>query len=88
VSATIDQPVRDASVTHLAEDVQDAKEAILEVLNRHPDQVWRGNDLLAEATGDRRASVMGIALWNLIDSGEITLGGRRLLTLSRVPAAA
>jgi hypothetical protein len=74
--------VGDPPLADIAEQVQQARAAILAQLKEHPGREWRPRELIAAAKGDLPNTVVSIAFWNLVEAEELAVDERLVV---RVP---
>jgi hypothetical protein len=63
----------DVPLESIAEDVHQAREAILATVQAEPDRAWRPGELMRAAKNHLRNTVVSIAFWNLVESGELVV---------------
>lgn len=63
----------DIPLESIAEDVQQARDAILATIQTNPDRQWRPRDLMSAAKDHRSNTAVSIAFWNLVESGDLAV---------------
>jgi hypothetical protein len=66
----------DTPLADIAEGVQAAREAILATVRDKPGRDWRPRELMDAAKGELSNTVVSIAFWNLVESGELEVNER------------
>jgi hypothetical protein len=65
----------DATAASLSEEIQAAREALLQLCRDHPDRTWHAYELKAAARNGWTAGAMSIALNRLIEEGVFEVDG-------------
>jgi hypothetical protein len=66
---------RDATATSLSEEIEAARDALVELCRAQPGREWRAYELKAAARNGWSAGAMAIALNRLIDEGLFEVAG-------------
>jgi hypothetical protein len=63
----------DVPLESIAEDVHQAREAILATIRAEPNREWHPGELMRAAKSHMRSTIVSIAFWNLVESGELVV---------------
>lgn len=74
----------DPPLADIAEEVQQARAAILAQLKEHPGREWRPREMIAAAKGDLPNTVVSIAFWNLVDAGDLAVDERLVVRVAHL----
>jgi hypothetical protein len=61
----------DIPLDEIAEDVQEARDALLRTVNEHPTHAWRPRELMSASKGTLSNTVVSIAFWSLVEAGDL-----------------